>query len=708
MKRVSAWATAVVTLFGSAQIALALHRHTPAQLQVTTAPSQTIGGQAFAGQGSILIFNSDADLIGNGNTVSQVFVFDLGERSKKKKKGFYQVTTADQACLNPTAAKRARVLGFVSAGDILGNGSLGRQIFVSTRAKWKKGNVPFFQLTRGPGESFSPKLSGNGRAMFFASSVDLKGESLTPGTHLYRSELRQFLRSKCPGYPCPAGPGVVSSGLDTITPFEAFNPSPSFLGNLVAFESAGDVAGTGCVNGSRQIFVKNYGDGSFQQLTFGTGDSRNAVMTGDGSAVVFESDADLLGNGSTRTQIFLSDRTQSPPRLKQLTFGTDGNSTKPSFAILTGGGFNRVVFLSDANLNGTGTPGISQVYVIDDLVRLTQITAVTDSITTPPTAVFSFVSFPNMNDLTGQNPALQPNMFLVNTFRFLGPVPGTPAPTPSPMASPGVPANIALALLTQQAADNGNNTLTTFIAATVSDAFGNPVPDGTMVGFTMDNPPAGAVITGGATNQDPACDPTNFENKTGIQVINQPGVAHSCVTYPGAVVGTSRRITATVGSLIAAHDFSLPPPANDCTANGTPCTDGNPCTVGDVCGGGTISTPPTCQPGPTVTCPADADPCTQDICNPFSGTCGVPVVCADDNNPCTDDVCNASNGLCGVPNTGRSCNDSDLCTMNDTCVSGACQSGGPVVCSNDGNPCTNDICNPLTGTCGVAQACQCP
>jgi hypothetical protein len=708
MKRVSAWAAGIALLFGSAHLALALHRHTAAQVQVTTAPSQTIGGQAFAGQGAILTFHSDADLMGNGNTVPQVFVFDLGERSKKKKKGLYQVTSADQACLDPTAAKRARVLGFVSTGDILGNGSTGRQIFVSTRAKWKLGKVPLFQLTRGPGESFAPKVSGNGRAMFFSSNADLNGQSLTPGNHLYRSELRQFLRSKCAGYPCPSGPGIVPAGLDTVTPFEAFNPSPSFLGNLVAFESTGDVAGNGCVNGSRQIFVKDYVDGSFEQLTFGTGDSRNPVITGDGSRVVFESDADLLGTGSTKTQVFLADRSQNPPKLTQLTFGTDGNSTKPSFAILTSGGFNRVVFLSDANLTGTGTPGTNQVYVLDELIRLAQITLVTDSITTPPTAVFSFVSFPNKNDLTGENPTLQSHLFLVNTFRFLGPVPGTPAPTPTPVASPGVPANIALALLTQQAADNGNNTLTTFIAATVSDAYGNPVPDGTVVTFTMDNPPAGAIITNGTTNQDPLCDPTNFETKTGVQVINQPGVAHSCVTYPGAVVGTIRRINATVGTLSESHDFTLPPPANECTANGSPCTDGNPCTVGDVCGGGSPGIPPTCQPGTTFTCPADTNPCTQDICNPFSGTCGVPVVCVDDANPCTDDVCDTLSGLCGIPNTGRSCDDNDLCTMNDTCVSGACQPGTPVVCTNDGNPCTNDICNPLTGTCGVAQVCQCP
>jgi WD40-like Beta Propeller Repeat len=714
MKRLSIGIIVLASLLGSAHVALALHRHTPAHLQVTTAPSQTIGGQIFAGQGAIEVFHSDSDLLGNGNTTPQIFVFNLGERVKRHKIGLYQITRGDQACLNPTAAKRAHVLGFVSSGDVLMNGSVGRQIFFSTKAKFATNNVPLFQLTRAPGESFSPALSGDGRSMVFASTADLAGQGLPPGTHLYRSQLRAFQRSKCAGYPCPSGPGMVSNGLDTITPVEAFNPSVDFKGLRVAFESTGDAAGTGCVNGARQIFVKDYTTtptATFKQLTFGTGDSRNPVITGDASAVVFESDADLLHNGSTRTQIFVSDLTQTPPKLQQITFGTDGDSTNPTFAILTSGGYARITFLSDATLLPTGTPGTKQAFVYDVgpgvPARLTQITAVHDSITSVPASVFSFVVFPNRDDIAGNGNASK-QMFLLNTFRFLSPLPGTPTPIKTPAPEPGVPANIALALLTQQAANNGNNTLTTFIAATISDAYGNPIPDGTSVDFTMAEPADGAVVTDGQTNTDPLCDSTNFETATGIQVLNQPGVSHSCVTYPGAEVGTTRTITATVGTLTLTKTFTLPPPANDCTANGIPCSDGNPCTVGDVCGGGDSVNPPTCISGSVAPCADDGNPCTIDQCNPFTGQCGVPVTCADDGNPCTDDVCDLSTGACGVPLTGGACDDGNLCTTGDTCSAGVCQPGPATVCSDDGNPCTNDVCDPLTGKCGIPQACQCP
>ncbi|MBK8913180.1 MAG: hypothetical protein IPM64_01030 [Phycisphaerales bacterium] len=107
--------------------------------------------------------------------------------------------------------------------------------------------------------------------------------------------------------------------------------------------------------------------------------------------------------------------------------------------------------------------------------------------------------------------------------------------------------------------------------------------------------------------------------------------------------------------------------------DGTPCNDGNLCTVGDRCIGGV------CVGGP-------------------------PVVC-DDGNPCTTDTCNPATGLCvftPVPD-GTPCNDGNACTGPDRCIGGNC-TGAPIVC-DDGNPCTDDSCNPATG-CVFVYACQ--
>ena len=160
--------------------------------------------------------------------------------------------------------------------------------------------------------------------------------------------------------------------------------------------------------------------------------------------------------------------------------------------------------------------------------------------------------------------------------------------------------------------------------------------------------------------------------------------------------------------------------------DGAPCDDGDLCTVGDTCLAGA------CDPGPATTCPDDGDPCVTDVCNPATGACGVnapdatpcedgdlctlldtctaglctaggPKSCADDGNPCTAGVCDPATGACSdIPDNGTPCEDGDLCTSGDACLAGACLPGTPTTCTNDGDVCTVDVCNPLTGSCGVA------
>jgi hypothetical protein len=72
----------------------------------------------------------------------------------------------------------------------------------------------------------------------------------------------------------------------------------------------------------------------------------------------------------------------------------------------------------------------------------------------------------------------------------------------------------------------------------------------------------------------------------------------------------------------------------------------------------------------------------------------------DDGDPCTADSCGTAPGTCvhDALGTGAPCDDGDPCT-----VGGACQTNG--VCASvvlnceDGNACTFDVCNPVTGNC---------
>jgi hypothetical protein len=90
----------------------------------------------------------------------------------------------------------------------------------------------------------------------------------------------------------------------------------------------------------------------------------------------------------------------------------------------------------------------------------------------------------------------------------------------------------------------------------------------------------------------------------------------------------------------------------------------------------------------------DGGPCCTPTCQfASSGT-----ACTDDGNQCTDDICNGS-GQCIHPNkqNGTACNDGNLCTENDQCSNGQCV-GTPKNC-DDGKSCTTDSCDPNNGQC---------
>ena len=151
-----------------------------------------------------------------------------------------------------------------------------------------------------------------------------------------------------------------------------------------------------------------------------------------------------------------------------------------------------------------------------------------------------------------------------------------------------------------------------------------------------------------------------------------------------------------------------------------PCDDGNPCSVGDHCQGGK------CAGAAPLDCD-DGNPCTDDLCLPGDGcihlgnfaACddGDPCtggdqcvggVCepagpeCDDGNPCTDDACEPQADGSAVCVTevldGQPCDDGDACTAGDVCVGALCVGGGLPGC-DDGNPCTEDVCDEDAGTC---------
>ncbi len=99
-------------------------------------------------------------------------------------------------------------------------------------------------------------------------------------------------------------------------------------------------------------------------------------------------------------------------------------------------------------------------------------------------------------------------------------------------------------------------------------------------------------------------------------------------------------------------------------------------------------------------CEADESVCTVgDAC--VAGIClpGLTIAC-DDGNPCTNDACDPVGG-CFYEDNQVSCQDGDACTSGDVCQDGGCVSGITKVC-NDGDPCTADSCDFDSGECLVS------
>ncbi len=106
-------------------------------------------------------------------------------------------------------------------------------------------------------------------------------------------------------------------------------------------------------------------------------------------------------------------------------------------------------------------------------------------------------------------------------------------------------------------------------------------------------------------------------------------------------------------------------PADD----GVDCDDGNTCTATDTCEAGA------CKGGEALEC--------------------------NDGNPCTLDACDSEEGCQYTNDDGASCEDGELCIINDVCEAGECVSGSPKDC-DDGNPCTLAKCEDDTGKCKQA------
>jgi MYXO-CTERM domain-containing protein len=129
-------------------------------------------------------------------------------------------------------------------------------------------------------------------------------------------------------------------------------------------------------------------------------------------------------------------------------------------------------------------------------------------------------------------------------------------------------------------------------------------------------------------------------------------------------------------------------PPNDCYQPGT----------GKCVNGACVFTPVAAK-----TACDDGDQCTSgDSCD-GAGKCSGTAVSVDDGEPCTTDACNKTTGITHTPVADNtSCDDGDLCNGIAICQSGKCTNGQPQTCNKPpigGCYAATGTCKPSDGSC---------
>ena len=303
------------------------------------------------------------------STTPQPVTFDHVSRSSDDKK-FGTFYDSSAPVIGGLGADEGRYVAFVSYAQGLG-GSTGKHRQIIWRDR-KTGETLVISSTtsgEGNGDSFAPAMSSDGMSVAFESHAT----NLVPiDTNGVRDVFVWSYRNKTVTAVSDA-PGNIEANS------EAFEPSISADGNLIAFTSSAStltagVDGTSTVN----VFLKDMLSGTVKLISVdpktrkGVGGSRPSISE-DGSRIAFYSFSDKLADGDANNlwDIFVWDR--SNPRLKRISLtsggtersqGDESASRVVNPAISGDGRF--VTFSTTAtNVVGTDPNALQDVFVVE-------------------------------------------------------------------------------------------------------------------------------------------------------------------------------------------------------------------------------------------------------------------------------------------------------------------------------------------------------
>ena len=231
------------------------------------------------------------------------------------------------------------------------------------------GSLTRVTIASDPGrDSFFPSLSADGSKVAFESDADFLGQGIPAN----QSEIWLY--------------DTTTLTLTRITTVSASDrdssdPSLSADGTQVAFSSNADFLGQGIPASQSEIWLYDTTTLTLTRLTTASASDRESLfpsLSGDGSKVAFESDADFLGQGILPSQFeiwLLDTQTLTFTRITTVA-DVDRSSAFPS---LNADG-SRVAFSSDADFLGQGIPpGQFEIWLYDTtaqtLTRLTHAAA---------------------------------------------------------------------------------------------------------------------------------------------------------------------------------------------------------------------------------------------------------------------------------------------------------------------------------------------
>jgi dipeptidyl aminopeptidase/acylaminoacyl peptidase len=376
--------------------AAAFHYITPALVQIPPVGMNpgTIQHPHWGGLRFVL-FDSDADLLNNGSTGRQIYLFDLQLRDVQ---GILALTQLTSAPLDDNQRGRTGRRAVMIAYDARIGGAGPRQLMLFDRHTGVR-----TQLTGGAFDSKNAYFDDGERIVVFESAADFFNTGVG-GTQIYRIDLRRVLLG-CP-FPC-AESG--NAGLTQLTNKTGNNHNAvtSNGGKTIVFESDADLLNEG--ENENQVYLYDGKHGLTSRVTHGPGAARNPTLTRDGGRLVFESNANLTNSGTGGTQIYFYRHNKKTT--EQLTAAPGGNCTNP--AISSNG--HAVAFLSPDDLLGLGSTG-PELYSYELKKNLlVQLTNAPSNVTSPAYASGVFTVFLADGDLAGNgSPGTQ--LQLVNLF----------------------------------------------------------------------------------------------------------------------------------------------------------------------------------------------------------------------------------------------------------------------------------------------------